>query len=89
MIYVKAKTDEAEIKVVITDENVYTLCPICGKEHMVDIIGLCEDGNFDLYGTSVYCPECSEEHRKEYIENDKHTTNCGFGDSNPAVLCKY
>ena len=70
MLYVKAKTDEAEIKVVITDENVYTVCPDCGKEHMVDIIDLCENGDFDLYGTSVYCPECGKKRRKE-ISNEK------------------
>lgn len=65
MLYVKAKTDEAEIKVVITDENVYTVCPDCGKEHAVDIVDLCGSEDFDLYGTSVYCHGCGEKRRKE------------------------
>lgn len=60
MFYVKQKlSEEAEINIDITDENVYTRCPICGCEHCVDISELFAECNVDLYGTSVYCEECA------------------------------
>ena len=35
-------------------------CPVCGREHAVDIVETFRGGFADLYGTSVYCPECAE-----------------------------
>lgn len=60
MFYVKTKVnDETTITTEITDENVFTCCPECGKEFAVDLSEvLTNDG--DLFGTAVYCTECFE-----------------------------
>ncbi len=61
MYYVKAEIAEGiVIKAVITNENVFTICPECGAEHQVDLSDAVIDGQLDLYGTATYCPECSE-----------------------------
>lgn len=61
MFYVKEENSEVEVKVDITDDNVHTSCPVCGKEFQVDIVELIQnDKEFDLYGTSLYCPECGK-----------------------------
>ena len=57
MFYLK---DKREHKLFIEADNVFTACPICGKEHAVDLVGVLQDGMSDLYGTEVYCPECAE-----------------------------
>ncbi len=61
MFYVKEKINESmEISIQITDENVFSHCPMCGVELMVDIAEILSDGESDLYGTSIYCSECSK-----------------------------
>lgn len=61
MFYVKSKINETTaINVDITDENVYTRCPECGAEFLVDFFSdWIKDENVDLCGTTVYCSECS------------------------------
>lgn len=46
-------------KLYIESDNVYTVCPICEKEHRVDISEVFSDGQSDLYGTAILCPICS------------------------------
>ncbi len=46
-------------KLYIESDNVYTVCPICEKEHRVDISEVFSDGQRDLYGTAILCPICS------------------------------
>lgn len=58
MFYVKYNGRKLEIR----DDNVYTRCGSCGREHKVDLEEILHDGG-DLYGTSVFCPECSKQHR--------------------------
>jgi len=71
MFYVKEKLNDAvEATVEITDENVFTRCPGCGDEVSVDLAELFSDGESDLYGTAVYCKECSRKIRNE---------RCGHG----------
>ena len=66
MFYVKTKiNDETEINTEITDENTFTRCPECGKEHAIDLSELFSSTSADLYGTVVYCSECSAKRRKE------------------------
>ncbi len=67
MFYVKATLAEGvEINIDITDENVYTRCPVCGKEMNVDIVEYARGTEFDLCGTSVYCSkECYEQVKGE------------------------
>ncbi len=71
MFYVKEKLSRAvEVTVEITDENVFTRCPGCGDEVGVDLAELFSDSESDLYGTAVYCDECSREIRNK---------RCGHG----------
>lgn len=59
MFYVKTKVNgETTITTEITDENVFTRCPKCGKEFDVHLSGVLTNGG-DLCGTTVYCAECS------------------------------
>ena len=71
MFYVKTQlTEETTLTTEITDENVFTRCPGCGDEVSVDLAELFSDGESDLYGTAVYCEECSRKIRNE---------RCGHG----------
>jgi len=56
MFYVKVRGRKVNIR----EDNVFTRCPVCGKEHAVDIVELFSGGDIDLYGTAIYCPECAE-----------------------------
>lgn len=58
MFYVKSKiADGCEIKIDLED-NIYNLCPACGKETKVDLADVFEvDGN--LYDSQVRCEDCS------------------------------
>lgn len=55
MFYMKLKGR----KITLREDNVFTQCPVCGKEHAVDVVDIFRDGLADLYGTSIYCPECA------------------------------
>ncbi len=58
MFYVKENVNDAlEMKIEISDENVYTTCPVCLKEISVDLSEVLKDG--DLFATSVLCSKCS------------------------------
>ena len=66
MFYVKEKLSQAaEAMVDIHDDNVYCTCPGCGCEVHVDLGDLLSEG--DLYGTSVYCTDCSKLKLKELM----------------------
>lgn len=51
-------------KLPIEADNVFTQCPRCGKEFPIDLADAVTDGQLDLYGTSIYCKQCSERIRK-------------------------
>lgn len=55
MFYLKHNGEKLEIR----ENNVFAVCPVCSKEHPVDLQEILHDGEGDLYGTAVYCPECS------------------------------
>lgn len=64
MFYVKESlSDTLEISTQITDENVFCHCPMCGSEVPVDIAEILSDGESDLFGTAIYCSECSKKTR--------------------------
>lgn len=66
--YVKGKGQAGnEVIVSIEDDGAFTICPICGKEHRVDLVELAARKGFDLYGTTVYCESCVKR-RKAYKE---------------------
>ena len=72
MFFVKEKlSDAVEVSVEITDENVFTRCPGCGDEVSVDLAELFSDGVSDLYGTAVYCDECSRKIRNERCGHER------------------
>lgn len=59
MFYVKTKiNEETTITTELTDENVFTICPECGKEFEIDLHDVFSNDG-DLYSTSIYCAECS------------------------------
>lgn len=64
MFYMKHKGKKLEIR----DDNVYTICPGCGKEHKVDLQDILSCGHADLYSTYVYCERCSAEREKARAE---------------------
>jgi hypothetical protein len=65
MFYVKTEIgDYCTIKTEITDENVFTRCPKCGCEHSIDLVEILQDGDADLFSTSVFCTACTPSHRE-------------------------
>lgn len=60
MFYLKHKGKRLEIH----DDNVYTRCPQCGKERVVDLQEILSSGDGDLYGTAIFCSSCLEKHKK-------------------------
>lgn len=66
MFYIKTKLPDGKmVKTDVTDENVFTHCPECGKEISIDLAELFSDSESDLYGTAVYCDECSRKIRSK------------------------
>ncbi len=62
MFYIKEQLNDAmAVSTEIHDENVFCICPNCGCEVQVDLAEVFSDGEIDLFGTSVYCNECSRE----------------------------
>ena len=71
MLFVKTRIDDSTVRTTeITDENVFTHCPDCGAEVQIDLAELAEDGELDLFGTSVCCPECSKRRWSEMETED-------------------
>lgn len=68
MIYAKAKIGEhAEVRIALDYDNVFTVCPQCGKEHSIDISEFFQDEDFD-FDSSVYCEDCSKKISREYTD---------------------
>ena len=66
MFYVKEKiNDSMEVSIEITDENVFCRCPMCGVEFCVDIADIFNKVKIDLYGTDIYCLDCSKSRLEE------------------------
>ncbi len=66
MYYVKAKlNEEAEIRIEVHGDDIYTECMKCGKEILADtaiLSELLEEGNLD--GTGMCCEKCSENYKR-------------------------
>lgn len=62
MFYMKHKGQKLPIRV----DNVYTICPRCGREHHVDLgdIANATNGNFDIEDIHVYCVRCTAERER-------------------------
>lgn len=50
----------------ITDENVFTCCPNCGRELSVDLAKLFSEGEGDLFSTHVVCCECEQKWMRQF-----------------------
>ncbi|HZK02252.1 MAG TPA: hypothetical protein VFC96_05245 [Anaerovoracaceae bacterium] len=60
MFYVKEKiSPTVDVAVELHDDNVFCTCPNCGCDVEIDLAELFSDGKSDLYGTEVYCTDCS------------------------------
>ena len=59
----------------LDDSPVFAICPECGVDHLFAEFwdAVCGWDNFDVYGTSVYCPECTRKHnlKREAGEQQK------------------
>ena len=55
MFYVKHKGE----RITIDYDNVFTVCPLCGREFNICLPDIFEGGEGDLFGTAVYCKRCS------------------------------
>lgn len=59
MFYVKADVaNGVSIKAEINSENVFNLCPICGKECPADLADAVTEDGLDLYHTAICCDGC-------------------------------
>lgn len=66
MLYVKKKfhegtADEIEVKFDLYDDEIYCICPECGKEVQLDkesLIAILEDGDFAH--SALCCKDCSQ-----------------------------
>ena len=61
MFYIKTKQYCGKtINIEISDENVFTRCPECGREMPVDLAEIFADGEGDLFSTQVLCAACAK-----------------------------
>ena len=61
MFYIKTKQHSGKmVSTEITDENVFTRCPGCGREMPVDLAEIFTDGEGDLFSTKIFCAACTK-----------------------------
>ena len=61
MFYIKTKQHSGKmVSTEITDENVFTRCPGCGREMPVDLAEIFTDGEGDLFRTKIFCAACTK-----------------------------
>ena len=61
MFYIKTKQHSGKmVSTEITDENVFTRCPECGREMPVDLAEIFADGEGDLFSTKIFCAACTK-----------------------------
>jgi hypothetical protein len=78
MFYIKSKQQSGKtVKTEITDENVFTRCPECGRELPVDLAEVFADGEGDLFSTSIVCSACVKK-RKKTLSTDMDVTLDGL-----------
>lgn len=71
MFYLKTKLENSKVvEIDITDENVFTRCPDCGRELPVDLVEILSDGEGDLFSTSIICSACTKKRAEKRRHND-------------------
>lgn len=67
-MYLKLPAGEGKFTVIpLTDENVYSICPVCGEEHQVDIDELITAPGFE-FSRRVCCWPCTVAINKEGLD---------------------
>jgi len=60
MFYIKGKKKGGKTtRTDITDENVFTRCPECGRELAVNLAEVFSDGEGCLFSTNIICSACT------------------------------
>lgn len=72
MFYVKAEISESITLKAEIEDNVFTICPVCGVEHQVDLKEILECPHADLCSTSVYCDACSQRREEQLRSMEDH-----------------
>ncbi len=66
MFYTKLMLSEnSKVITRLSDKNVYSICPKCGKEIQVNLSDVLKEEDTDLHTTCVYCKSCA----KKWLEN--------------------
>lgn len=67
-MYVKLPAGEGKFTVIpLTDENVFSICPVCGEEHQVDLDELITIPGFE-FSRRVCCWPCTAAINKEGLD---------------------
>ena len=78
MFYLKTKLANGKVvKTDITDENVFTCCPECGRELPIDLVEVFADGEGDLFTTSIICSACTKQRgaKRTHLDGIKITVD--------------
>lgn len=71
MFFVKTKlNDDTAFTVKLTEENLFTVCPDCGKAVPVNLSWVLDDGDTNLFATSAFCPECNRKRAGQWDDCD-------------------
>lgn len=66
MFYAKKEVADGMTVSIAIEDNVFCLCPVCGREVAVDLQEILSDEDADLMGTAVLCDACAREWMKEH-----------------------
>lgn len=60
MLYVKKQLDDIEVKFDLYEDEIFSSCPVCGKERQIEPVELADllDSGGGFSGTSIYCNGC-------------------------------
>jgi len=61
MFYTKLTLqDNGELITYLTNDNIYGICPVCGKEIAIDLTEVLSEEDSTLCKTDVYCEDCAK-----------------------------
>lgn len=71
MFYTKLTLSEnSKVITSLSDKNVYSICPKCGKEIRVNLSDVLKEEDTDLHTTGVYCNSCATKRLENLGVND-------------------
>lgn len=81
MFYVKEQiSDVIDVFIETNDENVFCKCLYCGTGVQVEIPKILQDGESDLFGTTVLCEDCSRKLMEETSMGIRRFNSEGYFD---------